>query len=368
MLKKFHREIEYCTYCPKLCRFSCPVGNATGNETYTPWGRQSLLHLVGEGAIPWGREVAASVYRCTTCMLCREYCDHELEIPPVMLAARAKAVKDKMQPQEAVEFKGFFAEQHNPMGDDLSARLHSLLPKSLFNPDAQVVYFPGCVMIYNYPQTIKNTFRLFEALDVNYVACYDADVPCCGVPLHDHGYEDEFKANAEKLSQKLAKAKAVVCGCPSCAWALKTMLPGVGVKITDRIYHLTEFLAPLVAEGKLPIRRPYPKRLIYHDPCYLGRYLGVYDQPRNLLNEVCREPLVEFSWNRNKSYCCGGGGGIPVSNPVLAREIAAQRLTEANEGEKKSVVTACPSCMRAFQKADESLEVLDIVDVLVRCI
>ncbi|MHA1568320.1 MAG: (Fe-S)-binding protein [Alphaproteobacteria bacterium] len=368
MLKKFHKEIEYCTYCPKLCRFACPVGNATGNETLTPWGRQTLLHLVGEGALDWNREVALNVYRCTTCMLCREYCDHELEIPPVMLAARQKAVRDKIQPQEVAEFKSFFSEHHNPMGDDLAARLRSLLPKSLFNPEAQVIYYPGCVMMYNYPQTIKNTFRLFEAMGVNYVGCYDAEVPCCGVPLRDHGYEDAFRENAEKLGKSLSKAKAIITGCPSCAWTLKNELPNVGVQLTDRIYHVAEFLAPLVTEGKLPIRRPYTKQLIYHDPCYLGRYLGIYDQPRNLLNEVCREPLDEFSWNRTQSYCCGGGGGIPVTNPVMAREIAAFRLREVHEGEKKSLVTACPSCMRAFEKAENSVEVLDLVDVLVRCI
>jgi len=368
MLKKFHKEIEYCTYCPKLCRFCCPVGNASGNETLTPWGRQTLLHLVGEGAIKWGREVALNVYRCTSCMLCREYCDHELEIPKVMEAARIKAVQDKVQPQEVVEFKNFFSERGNPMGDDLQARLRSLLPASLFNPDAQVVYFPGCVMIYNYPQTIKNTFRLFEAMDVNYVACYDAEVPCCGVPLKDHGYHDEFVENAKKLEAKLKNAKVIITGCPSCTYTLKTVLPEVGVQLTERIYHMSEFLAPLIAEGKLPIRRPYAKKLIYHDPCYLGRYLEVYDQPRNVLNEVCREAVAEFSWNRNKSYCCGGGGGIPVTNPVMARDIARERLAEVHEGSKKSLVTACPSCMRAFEKADDRVEVLDIVDVLARTI
>lgn len=368
MLKKFHKEIEYCTYCPKLCRFACPVANATGNETQTPWGRMTLLHLVGEGALNWNREVSLSTYRCTTCMLCREYCDHEIEVPAVMLAAREKAVADRMQPQESAEFERFFSERHNPMGDDLAARLRTLLPSSLFNPDAQVVYFPGCVMIYNYPQTIKNTFRVLEAMDINYVACYDAEVPCCGVPLHDQGYQEAFAKNAQELGRKLSKAKVIITGCPSCAYTLKVQLPQAGVQLTDRIYHMTEFLAPLVAEGKLPIRRPYTKRLIYHDPCYLGRYLHVFDQPRQLLNEVCREPIEEFSWHRQKSYCCGGGGGIPVTNPVMARDIAQKRLVEVHEGEKKSLVTACPSCMRAFEKADDSVEVLDVVDVLARCI
>jgi Fe-S oxidoreductase len=368
MLKHFHKEIEYCTYCPKLCRFSCPVGNASGNETYTPWGRQTLLHMVNEGTVAWDREVANAVYKCTTCMLCREYCDHEIEVPPVMLAARTEATKQKIQPQEAVEFLNFFKEQRNPYGDDLAARLRTILPSSSFNPEAQVVYFPGCANMYNFAQTIKNTFRLFEAMDVNYVACYAADVPCCGVPLYDLGYMAEFKQNADRLAVSLAKAKVIITGCPSCAWSLKVRLPEVGVQLTERIYHITEFLAPLLEEGKLPIRRPFSRKLIYHDPCYLGRYLGVYDQPRKLLNEVCREPLAEFSWNQRHAYCCGAGGGLATTNPPMVREIATERLREVYDGEKKALVTACPTCLRTFQKADEKLDILDVVDVLARCI
>jgi Fe-S oxidoreductase len=368
MLKRFHKEIEYCTYCPKLCRFSCPVGNASCNETFTPWGRQTLLHMVNEDALPWDREVGAAVYKCTTCLLCREFCDHEIEVPPVMLAARQDAIKQKIHPQEAAEFLQFFRERNNPFGDDLAARLRTILPASLFNPDAQVVYFPGCSLIYNYPQTIKNTFRLFEAMDVNYVACYGAEVPCCGVPPHDLGATADFKANAERLGKTLGKAKVIITGCPSCAWALKARLPEAGVQLTERVYHIAEFLAPLIEEGKLPIRRPFSRRVIYHDPCYLGRYLGVYDQPRKLLNEVCREPLAEFSWRHKHSYCCGAGGGVPATNPLLAREIANERLREVQEGEKKTLVTACPTCLRTFQKADERLDAMDVVDVLARCI
>ena len=368
MLKRFHKEIDYCTYCPKLCRFSCPVGNASSNETFTPWGRQTLLHLIGQGAVAWDRATANTVYKCTTCMLCREFCDHEIEVPPVMHAARNEAVRQKLQPQEVVEFHQFFREQQNPFGDDLAARLRSTLPASLFNADAQVVYFPGCSLIYNYPQTIKNTFKVLEAMDVNYVACYDAETPCCGIPLYDTGYLDDFKKNAEALGKKLGRAKVIITGCPSCAWALKARLPEVGVQLTERIYHLTEFLAPLVEEGKLPVRRPFARRVIYHDPCYLGRYLGVYEQPRKLLNEVCREPLIEFSWKEKHSYCCGGGGSIPTTNPVMTREIARERLHEVNDGEKKTLVTACPTCMRSFQKADERVDVMDLVDVLARCL
>ena len=88
LFKKYYKEIEYCTFCPKMCRFACPVVNVTANETYQPWGRQTLLHMVREGNLPFNREVAFSMYQCANCMLCREYCDYLVEVPPVMIAAR----------------------------------------------------------------------------------------------------------------------------------------------------------------------------------------------------------------------------------------------------------------------------------------
>jgi Fe-S oxidoreductase len=207
-----------------LCRFSCPVGNATNNETMTPWGRQTVLHLINQGTLAWNRETANAIFQCTPCMLCREHCDHEIEVPPVMLAARVQANRDGLQPQEVVEFNQFFASRRNPFGDDLGMRLRGILPASLFNPEAQVVYFPGCSMNYNYPQTSKtpsSSSRRWRS--ITWPAMTGA-VPCCGVPLQIGG-EDEFKRNALALAKTLSKAKVIISGCPSCVHALKVRFP-----------------------------------------------------------------------------------------------------------------------------------------------
>ena len=368
MYKKFNKEIEFCTYCPKLCRFSCPVANASGSETLTPWGRQSLLHLCASGKQDFNREVALTTYNCLTCLLCREYCDHDIEIPPVMEAARNKAVKEQVEPVEVADFKLFFAEHRNPVGDNLQARVRAILPEKYFNKDAQVLYWPGCSAIYNQPKNIKDTFDVFEAIGIDYVSCWGGELQCCGFPLATLGVWDEYEKQSREVAELLSKYKTIISGCPTCAYMFKSRYMDEGKKLTNKIYHVTEFLAPMIAQGKMQIKKPYPKPVMYHDPCYLCRYLDVYEEPRRLLTEVLREPLVEFSYNNSDSMCCGGGGGLPITNPALSRQIAKDRLKEYYEGEEKTLVTACATCQRHFMKWDESLKVLDVMNILAKCI
>lgn len=368
MFKKFNKEIEYCTYCPKMCRFSCPVANASCSETLTPWGRQSLLHLVAEGKQDFNREVALTVYNCLTCLLCREYCDHDLEIPPVMEAARHMAVQGQKEPVEVADFRLFFSEHKNPVGDNLQARIRAILPERYFSPDAQVVYWPGCSAIYNLSKNVTDTFALFEALGVDYVSCWGEELQCCAFPLATLGLWEQYEEQSRRVAKALSKYKTIISGCPTCVHMFKSRYLEEGKKLTNKVYHITEFLAPLVASGKLPIRKTYPNPVMYHDPCYLGRYLDVYQEPRQLLSEVLREPLVEFSYNNKDSMCCGGGGGMPVTTPALSRIVAKDRLKEFYEGESKTLVTACPTCERHFSKWDESLKVMDVVNVLAKCL
>ena len=368
MFKKFHKEIEYCTYCPKLCRFACPVANASCSETYTPWGRQSLLHLVAAGRQAFNREVALATYHCANCLMCREYCDHDIEIPPIMEAARAMAVAKHVEPVEVSDFRLFFNEHKNPVGDNLKARLRAILPDKYFSAGAQVVYFPGCGTIYNQSKNITDTFAVFDALGIDYVGCYGQDLQCCGFPLATMGFTEEYERHTNAVAKALSGYKTIISGCPTCVYMLKGRYQQEGKKLTNKIYHITEFLAPLVGQGKLKVKKPFVDPVMWHDPCYLGRYLDVYEEPRQLLAEVLREPIVEFSYNRKDSMCCGGGGGLPITDPVLARGIAKDRLKEFHEKKDRVLVTACPTCERHFSKWDESLKVMDIINILARCI
>jgi len=366
LFKNRTKEIEYCTFCPKLCRFACPVGNATFRETHTPWGRQTILHFVNDGKQEFNREVVINTYRCLTCNLCQTYCDHDNDVPGTMLDARAKAVEMQVIPREVQEYRTFFLEHNNPVGEDLLARLRGIVPKALFNEEAQVAYFPGCGNIFNYPNVINDTFRLLEALGVDYVAVHDGEIQVSGYTLMTLGLLKDYKILAQRVAKELKRYKTVIVGDPSDAYEFQFRYKEVGVELAPKVLHISQFLRPFFEQNKVPVRNLYPKKVIYHDPCYLGRYLGEYDGPRLMLDAVCKEPIQEFSWNRESSYCCGGGGGIPVTHPDIAKQVAEHRLKEVLEGEEKTLVTNCPTCQRVFQKTNSQIEVLDLVTLIAK--
>ncbi|MCZ7585084.1 MAG: (Fe-S)-binding protein [Deltaproteobacteria bacterium] len=157
-------------------------------------------------------------------------------------------------------------------------------------------------------------------------------------------------------------------GSPQCVHELRTIYPEMGFKVTPKVFHTSEFLWPIIKEGRLELKRTFSGPVMYHDPCTLGRYLGVYDEPRNILQEVTKQPVIEFSRNRRFADCCGGIGGLKVMNPKAARDIAERRLEEYREGDKKVLVTACPSCEQQFRAAGDDVEVMDLISVVARCV
>ncbi|MDP8255577.1 MAG: (Fe-S)-binding protein [Candidatus Alcyoniella australis] len=366
IFKTRRKEIEYCTFCPKMCRFSCPVANATARETHTPWGRMTILHFVNDGKQEFNREVVVNTYKCLTCMLCNTYCEHKIDVPGTMLDARAAAVQMQIIPREVQEYRTSFLEHNNPVGEDLLSRLRGIVPKSLFNAGAQVGYFASCGNIYNYPNVITDTFKVFEALGIDYVAVHDGQIQCSGYTLNVLGLTKDYKLHAQRVADELQKYKTVIAADPSDAYELKFRYKEIGVDLAPQVLHISEFLMPFFEQNKVPIKTPFPKKVIWHDPCYLGRYLGVYEAPRLILQAICREPVGEFSWNREDSYCCGGGGGMPITNPEISMQIARHRLSEVLESEGKTLVSNCPTCERMFQKADPQVDVRDLVSLIAR--
>lgn len=367
-LKEHHRAIEFCTFCPKMCRFACPVANVTANETYTPWGRQTLLHMVSEGHIEFNREIAYTVYQCASCLACQAACDHLIDVPAVMTTAREQAVAMDLEPHEVGEYRQFFSQHNNPYGVDLRARVRSRVPEAYLERDAQVAYFAGCAQAYHHPQDLQDTVKVFEAMDLDYVAVFEGEAMCCGAPLRQLGLRDDYERNAKKLAAELSKYKTIVSGSPTCVHELKVQYAQMGLNMTPRIFHTTEFLWPLIREGKLRHTRPFGQSVMYHDPCTLARYLDVVEEPRNILKEVLREPLLEFGDRGKNTGCCGSGGSLAVTNPEAASDIAKERLRDFHDSEAKVLVTACPNCRNQLATADPDIEVLDIINVLARCV
>ncbi|MBI2894272.1 MAG: (Fe-S)-binding protein [Deltaproteobacteria bacterium] len=352
MLEQHEHDHTTCAFCPKLCRFACPVSEAEPRESLTPWGKMTLLHVVAEGSHPLEPSTAAAFWGCTGCMRCRTHCLHRNEVADALRSGRAVARRAGLEPSEAAAaIEGFAAREERAC--EAAAALDQ--GKS----DARVAYMPGCTAVLSQRDDVAATLRLLETVADGPV-CVEAGA-CCGLPLLNAGDEIGFRRAAETLGRRLASRSTVLVGDPGCAFALKVLYPRRGIYVPAEPVVLSEYVA--VRLPRLGSKaRPRDVVAAYHDPCNLGRGLGVYDAPRTILRRLVSE-LRELPHSRDDSECCGGGGGLPDTMPDAARRIAARRLEDANEIGADVLVTACPSCKRQLGNAEPDVEIRDLFEL-----
>jgi Fe-S oxidoreductase len=159
--------------------------------------------------------------------------------------------------------------------------------------------------------------------------------------------------------------------CPHCYNTFRNEYPQFGGRF--EVVHHTEFLAQLLEEGRLKLRRTNSRRFTFHDSCYLGRYNGIFDAPRRLLRESGAE-LVEMARSREQGFCCGAGGAQVWMDTPQARPVHLQRLDEAMGTSPEGVAVACPFCQLMLTSAAqtrgvaERLPVRDVAEVLAEAV
>ncbi len=354
------RELEYCTYCPKMCRHVCPVSNAIGSETLIPQAKMHLMNMLRRNALPWERDFVAPLYGCTACRLCTEVCVHGNAPAQTLELGRSWADSRRLGHPALARLP----ERFRARGERLLAKLHQEFSAYLFAEEAQVGYFPGCDAIADGIDDIRAAFAVFDSLGLNFVRLMTAPHACAGYPLWVAGQHDAARFVAEDMVRALERYATVIVGCPACTHLLRERLPALGYSIRAEILHVSEFL--YVHAERLDIQRTRPAAF-YHDPCYLGRYLELYDPPRRLLAR-CVDSLREFFYAREEAECCGGGGLVPHAFPAAARGQADRRLEEAELYGVPLVVSACPTCKRTLRRGsragDGSIEVVDLLGLL----
>lgn len=345
-----------CAYCPKMCRFACPVAETENRESVTPWGKMSLLYLGWQGQMPLHEESAVKALEaCTGCGACVEQCAHGNPVAETLFSAR-KIV----QTPRSKEMRKAFLET----GDVRRRNLHEFAEPFSRSADAEVVYFPGCTQLTHSAKSIHKAQKLLlQALGVEVPVC---DLPsgswCCGYPLYADGHLDVLASYLDFLFDSLFLHKLVITPDPGCAYVLSVVAQEISqAKNRPKILPLVEVLAEH-HETFTNVRRGL--RVKYHDPCYLGRRGRSFSAPRRLLASATGLQVMEFAQNREEADCSGGGGLYPVSNPEASKKMARRRIeVDPNAHQIPDVVaTACPSALRAFHRA--GIEAVDIMDIL----
>jgi Fe-S oxidoreductase len=345
------RQLDYCTFCPKMCRHSCPVSTASGRETYIPQAKMDRMNQLRLGHGAWSTETSDPLWACTGCRHCTMYCDHGNEPGLVLLTGRAAAVQRGL-PHPAL---AGYSERFRAREQRLSTQLHASFEDFLATA-GEVGLWPGCDAIDKGATDIAAALALFARVGLEHVKIVQAPQTCAGYPLLAAGHRDLFRWHAGRVAASLRGFRRVAINCSACLYAIRAQYPAEGVTMRTEVISVPDLLAP--AAGNLA-RRVQRRSVYYHDPCYHARYNGVIEAPRRALAQFAE--VRELGWNKQDTECCGGGGLLPKTMPAIADQMSKRRLAEVHASGGGLVVTSCATCAFMLSRnAPPSVEVANL--------
>jgi len=228
-----------------------------------------------------------------------------------------------------------------------------------------ILYYPGCLTKFVAKDLKKRYERILRKVGVDFIELSEIEL-CCGSPALKAGYEDDFKKNAQKNLEifKEHSVKKIITNCPACFMVLKKEYKKVLGKDWDiEVEHITQTIANKIRNSKSKTQNSERQLVSYHDPCHLGRQMGVYNEPREIIETLGYE-ISEMEFAKKESFCCGGGGGVKSNEPDLANRIAKERLNQAKKTGAKILCTACPLCYLHLKENSKDIEVKEIADLI----
>lgn len=320
-----------------------------------------------------------AAWACTTCNACIEVCPvgneqmlHIIDVRRERVLSAAEfpnGLKNTFnQMEKAGNPWGIAAEERLVWAKDLPFPV----PTVDQNPDPEVLYWVGCAVSFD-PRAQKiarNMAEILHSAGLNW-AVLGKNEKCTGDTARRTGNEYLFAQMADENVAALdaVNARVVVTTCPHCFHTIGNEYPQFGGNYIVR--HHTEFISELIRNGKLKIEPNSTTAVTYHDPCYLGRHNGIFEQPRSLI-EMTGANLIEPERTRNNSFCCGAGGGQFWKDEERGKErVSTNRFRELKQTGAQTVATGCPFCLRMLTeetaKEDGSgPEVFDIAELVTK--
>ncbi len=341
-------------------------------DTVCPWTRVrnfSIRRIIRQAAFGLTEIENEDMWRCTTCGKCPQYCPRGVKIIEGGVALRRIAtefgvfpapVKPVRVAAESLLRKG------NPLNEEREKRgdWAKGLSVKTFTEGMEILYFPGCYLSYD-PRLKKvaaATVNILNKAGVDF-GILGAKEVCCGESIRKTGDEELFKRLARDNIKTFIEhgVKKILVSSPHCYHTFKNEYPEFSVHF--EVVHISQFLFELIREGKLKPNKEIGKKLTYHDPCYLGRHNGVFEEPRDVLKGIPGLKLSEMPESRANSFCCGGGGGRIWMETPRKERFSDVRLQQALDVKAEVLVTACPYCISNFEASRETLDALEEIEV-----
>lgn len=359
--------LKYCYQCGRC-------------DTVCPWNRVrtfSMRLLIREATFGLTEIEREEIWRCTTCGKCVQKCPREVKQIDNMIALRrfASGYGVFPAPVKPVRTAGAnLASDGNPFGEDRAKRADWAqgLPVKPFAEGMEILYFPGCYLSYDarLKKVAAATVNILNKAGVDF-GILGVKENCCGESIRKTGNEEVFKRLAKENIKTWIEhgVRKILVSSPHCYETFKNEYPEE-FRVNFEIVHITQYLFELINEGRLKINKEYLKKITYHDPCYLGRHNGIFDEPREVLKKIPGLELNEMPESREESLCCGMGGGRIWIETQKSDRFANIRLEQALEAGAEELVTACPYCITNFEDSrlvlnyDDAIHVKDITEIL----
>ena len=348
-------------------------------DTVCPWNRFrtfSMRKLVREATFGLTDIESEELWLCTTCGRCPQICPRDVKQIESGVALRRIATEYGVFPASVKPIRairGSLMGEGNPLNEERKSRADWAKGLSVkpFTEGMEILYFPGCYPSYDprLKKVARATANILNKAGVDFGILGEKE-NCCGESIRKTGDEEAYL----RLARENIKAfidngvKKILVSSPHCYHTFKNEYPEFMVHF--EIIHTSQYLFELINDGKLELKNEYRKKVTYHDPCYLGRHNGIYDEPREVLKKIPGLELNEMIESREDSLCCGGGGGRIWMETQKGERFSDLRIEQAIEVGAEELVTCCPYCITMFEDsrltmgADDKIEIKDLTEII----
>ncbi len=362
------KTLSYCYQCG-ICSGSCPLSSITRFRPRAFMSRLSKTLTELDSATQTADD-SDLLWQCTTCNACVSRCPEGVRPPDIIVSCRSRMVENGQIPQAVSDTLNNIYKRSNPWGSPRAERA-SWAEDLKIKPMAkgiEFLYYVGCAPSYDprNQRVAKAVVNILNRARVDF-GILGNDEKCCGDSARRLGEEGLFQLLAEENSKIFAEhgAERVVTTSPHSYHVFKNeypqLLPAYQLK---EVWHYSQLLEMLLQQGELAFADGPSLKVTYHDPCYLGRHNGIYEPPRAVLNALPGIELVEMKRNRERSFCCGGGGGRMWVETSEEERLSEIRLKEALATGAQLLITACPFCTINFEEAVGTLNAQDSIQVM----
>ena len=339
----------------------CPSGEKFGFETYFCKGKLDIAKGLIEGGLEWNERVLQLVYDCPLCRACDYQCYQSINNRPLNVIKELRnelfkrGITSKKYEILPKLHKGVM-DYGNPFfqPNENREKFSKKLGAKGITPDTKTLFFLGCSATFDHTSNFiaKSMAGIMNKAGEEW-GLLGKDELCCGHPFTDLGDEDGFKKKAKEGIDMINQTgiDTLVTVCTACYDTIKNEWPKIA-PLNFQVKHSNEYILDLLKEKKLEIKGEFRQKVTIHDPCLLVRGNKLAEEPREIMRNIPGLEIVEMARCKEKTYCCGAGGLVLLTNPLWSSENAEMRLEEAiSTGAEVMVLPSCPLCYLNFHIA-----------------